>query len=69
MIRQLVEALSIPIVELHGYEADDVLATLARESAAQGLPSVIVSPDKDLLQLVDDEDRKTSCRERVSSPV
>ncbi len=55
MIRQLVEALSIPIVELHGYEADDVLATLARESAAQGLPSVIVSPDKDLLQLVDDD--------------
>ncbi len=55
MIRQLVEALSIPIVELHGYEADDVMATLARESAAHGLPSVIVSPDKDLLQLVDDD--------------
>ncbi len=55
MIRQLVAALSIPIVELHGYEADDVLATLARESAAHGLPSVIVSPDKDLLQLVDDD--------------
>ncbi len=54
MIRQLVEALNIPIVELHGYEADDVMATLARESATQGLPSVIVSPDKDLLQLVDD---------------
>ncbi len=57
MIRQLVEALSIPIVELHGYEADDVMGTLARESAARGLPAVIVSPDKDLLQLVDD-DRK-----------
>ncbi|MDP1832673.1 MAG: DNA polymerase I [Geothrix sp.] len=55
MIRQLVEALNIPIVELHGYEADDVMATLARESAALGLPAVIVSPDKDLLQLVDDE--------------
>ncbi|MBI1752767.1 MAG: DNA polymerase I [Acidobacteria bacterium] len=55
MIRQLVEALSIPIVELHGYEADDVMGTLARESAAMGLPAVIVSPDKDLLQLVDDE--------------
>jgi DNA polymerase-1 len=55
MIRQLVEALSIPIVELHGYEADDVMATLARESAAHGLPAVIVSPDKDLLQLVDDD--------------
>ncbi len=55
MIRQLVEALSIPIVELHGYEADDVMGTLARESAAMGLPAVIVSPDKDLLQLVDDD--------------
>jgi DNA polymerase-1 len=55
MIRQLVEALSIPIVELSGYEADDVMGTLARESAAHGLPAVIVSPDKDLLQLVDDE--------------
>ncbi|BDU69058.1 DNA polymerase I [Geothrix oryzae] len=54
MIRQLVEALNIPIVELHGYEADDVMGTLARESAAHGLPAVIVSPDKDLLQLVDD---------------
>jgi DNA polymerase-1 len=54
MIRQLVEALGIPIVELHGYEADDVMGTLAREAAAQGLPAVIVSPDKDLLQLVDD---------------
>ena len=55
MIRQLVEALSIPIVELQGYEADDVMGTLARESAAHGLPAVIVSPDKDLLQLVDDD--------------
>jgi DNA polymerase-1 len=54
MIRQLVEALGIPIVELHGYEADDVMGTLAREAAGQGLASVIVSPDKDLLQLVDD---------------
>ncbi|HJV39917.1 MAG TPA: DNA polymerase I [Geothrix sp.] len=54
MIRQLVEALSIPIVELSGYEADDVMGTLAREAAAYGLPAVIVSPDKDLLQLVDD---------------
>jgi len=55
MIRQLVEALNIPIVELHGYEADDVMGTLARQSAAMGLPAVIVSPDKDLLQLVSDD--------------
>ena len=54
IIRELIAALNIPIVELHGYEADDVMGTLARESAAMGLPAVIVSPDKDLLQLVDD---------------
>ncbi len=54
LIRQLIEALNIPIVELAGFEADDVMGTLARQAAARGLPSVIVSPDKDLLQLVDD---------------
>ena len=54
LIRELIGALSIPIVELHGYEADDVMGTLARQAAAQGLKAVVVSPDKDLLQLVDD---------------
>ncbi len=54
MIRDLAAALNIPIVELAGYEADDVMGTLARQAAARGLASVIVSPDKDLLQLVDD---------------
>ncbi len=57
MIRNLAAALNIPIVELSGYEADDVMGTLARMAAARGLPAVIVSPDKDLLQLVDDADR------------
>ncbi len=57
MIRNLAAALNIPIVELSGYEADDVMGTLARLAAARGLPAVIVSPDKDLLQLVDDADR------------
>ncbi len=54
LIRQLIEAMDIPIVELPGYEADDVMGTLANRAAAQGLSAVIVSPDKDLLQLVDD---------------
>ena len=54
LIRQLIEAMNIPIVELHGFEADDVMGTLARRAAADGLGAVIVSPDKDLLQLVDD---------------
>jgi DNA polymerase-1 len=55
LIRQLIEALNIPIVELHGFEADDVMGTLAKQAGREGLPSVIISPDKDLLQLVDDE--------------
>jgi len=57
MIRELTLALNIPIVELAGYEADDVMGTLARQASRAGLPSVIVSPDKDLLQLVDDPGR------------
>ncbi|MBP1626906.1 MAG: polymerase [Holophagaceae bacterium] len=54
LIRELIQALNIPIVELPGFEADDVMGTLAAQSAAAGLPAVIVSPDKDLLQMVDD---------------
>ncbi|BDU73499.1 DNA polymerase I [Mesoterricola silvestris] len=57
LIRDLIRALNIPIVELAGFEADDVMGTLARQACAAGLPSVIVSPDKDLLQLVSDEGR------------
>lgn len=54
LIRQLIEAMNIPIVELPGFEADDVMGTLAKRAAKDGLGAVIVSPDKDLLQLVDD---------------
>jgi len=54
LIRDLTKALNIRIVELAGYEADDVMGTLATQACRAGLPSVIVSPDKDLLQLVDD---------------
>jgi DNA polymerase-1 len=54
MIREIIQALNIPIVELAGYEADDVMGTLANRAGDAGLSSVIVSPDKDLLQLVDD---------------
>ncbi len=55
LIRELTKALNIPIVELSGYEADDVMGTLAHQASRAGLPAVIVSPDKDLLQLVSDD--------------
>ncbi|MEJ2084740.1 MAG: DNA polymerase, partial [Acidobacteriota bacterium] len=54
LIRRLLEAHKIPILEVEGYEADDVLGTLARKAAALGLDVVLVSADKDLMQLVDD---------------
>ena len=56
MIREIIQSLSIPIVQLEGFEADDVLATLAEMSSRAHLQSVIVSPDKDLLQLVRNDD-------------
>ena len=51
-IRRSLEALRIPILEVQGFEADDVIGTLAREAAEQGHEVFIVSGDKDMMQLV-----------------
>ncbi len=53
-IRRLIEAHKIPLLELPRYEADDVLGTLARKAVAEGFEVVLVSSDKDLMQLVGD---------------
>ncbi len=53
-IRQVIAALGIPAVELAGYEADDVLATLARRAERAGYACYLVSSDKDLRQLITD---------------
>ncbi len=53
-VRRIVEAMSIRCIELAGFEADDLLATLARRFAADGRPVVIVTGDKDLMQCVSD---------------
>ena len=53
-IRKLIEAYKIPLLELPKYEADDVLGTLAKKASAAGYEVVLVSPDKDLFQLVGD---------------
>ncbi len=54
LVRRVLEALRVPAVGFPGYEADDVIATLARRARAQGWEVVIVTGDKDLMQLVDD---------------
>lgn len=53
-IHDVLEAFNIPILEVEGYEADDVLGTVARLAAAQGVETLIVTGDRDLLQLVDE---------------
>ncbi|MBI3072562.1 MAG: DNA polymerase I [Deltaproteobacteria bacterium] len=50
--REIVEAFNIASLEVAGFEADDVIATVTREATARGLRVVIVSGDKDLMQLV-----------------
>ncbi|MDD5423597.1 MAG: DNA polymerase, partial [Candidatus Omnitrophica bacterium] len=51
-IKRLVEAYNIPIYEAQGYEADDVLATVAKKAEARDIETFIVTGDKDALQLV-----------------
>jgi len=54
-IRRALEAYRIPILELTGFEADDVIGTLARKAAAAKHPVYVVSSDKDMMQLVNDD--------------
>ncbi|HEV2297882.1 MAG TPA: DNA polymerase I [Candidatus Acidoferrales bacterium] len=51
-VRRYCEAMRLPIIEQPGYEADDVIASLARQAAKKNLDVVIVTADKDLMQLV-----------------
>lgn len=53
-IRQLVDAFNIPRLEIEGYEADDVLGSMARIAVDEGLGVKIITGDRDLLQLVND---------------
>ena len=53
-IKQVVQTLNIPIVTRENYEADDVLSTLALQAESQGVDSLIVTGDRDILQIVDE---------------
>lgn len=54
-VRKLIDALRIPIVQAEGFEADDVIGTLSRKAVEAGCDVVIVSSDKDLMQLVTEQ--------------
>ena len=54
-VKRLLEAMCIPILEVQGFEADDVIGTLAKRGAEAGYDVFMVTPDKDYGQLVDDK--------------
>lgn len=55
VLKELLSAMGIPLLMLEGYEADDLLGTVARKSEAKGMDVVIVSGDRDLLQIATDK--------------
>ena len=68
-IEELVEAFRIPVYAAEGYEADDVLGTLARQAAERGLDTLIVTGDRDALQLVGPHVRVLTSGRRFSDVI
>ncbi len=66
LAREVLEAMRIPVYEVEGYEADDVLGTVAGRAASEGHPVVIVTGDRDSLQLVDEGVRVMVTRRGIS---
>ena len=68
-IRDLVRAFNIPVVELQGYEADDLIGTLAARWEAQGGKVVVVTGDKDLRQIVTDQTTLLDTMKNLTSAI
>ncbi|HEX2843961.1 MAG TPA: DNA polymerase, partial [Candidatus Limnocylindria bacterium] len=69
IVREIASMMGMPTRELQGYEADDVIGTLAKKATAEGVDTMIVSGDLDGLQLVDDHVRLLTTRMGVASTV
>ncbi len=54
LVREVVDALNMPVIELEGFEADDILATLATRARDEGRDVIVVTGDRDCYQLVED---------------
>ena len=53
-IRRIIEAYNIPILEMQGFEADDIIGTISKKASASGYHTFMMTPDKDYAQLVDE---------------
>lgn len=69
LCREVCQALGIALYEVPGYEADDVIGTLARRAAASGLDVVVLTGDLDMLQLVDEHVRVYAPRRGITDTV
>ena len=58
----MVEALNLPVLEVAGWEADDVIGTLAKRAKAEGFCVQVVTGDKDFMQIVDEDVRALRSR-------
>jgi DNA polymerase-1 len=68
-VREVVKALRIPVYEMQGYEADDVIGTITRQTEPLDLETTIVTVDLDMLQLVTDKTRLMTTRSGVENTV
>jgi DNA polymerase-1 len=68
-VREVVKALRIPVYELPGYEADDVIGTIVVDAERRGLDTTIVTGDLDMLQLVTDQTRLMTTRSGVENTI
>jgi DNA polymerase-1 len=68
-VREVVAALRIPVYEMAGYEADDVIGTITRDLDARGLDTTVVTGDLDMLQIVTEHTRLMTTRQGVDSTV
>ncbi len=69
MSRRVLEAMDVPMYYVEGYEADDVIGTLAGDAERQGLNVIILTGDNDLLQLVGPHVRALTSRRGISDTV
>ena len=66
-VRRYCEAMRLPILEYPGYEADDVIGSLAHQATREDLDVIIVTSDKDLMQLVGERVRAAQSRQKRSA--
>ncbi len=53
-VKEVIKAFNIPMIEIDGYEADDIIGTLVKQAEKENVHSYMVTPDKDFMQLVSD---------------